>query len=107
MHDLATATGRRVSARGAPGSQEWQTGQLDCQWRPTEAIVLKVLACVLLMVRVACQRLEVDLELCFRLWRTRPAIEVVLEDPGEAKRQLTARIESLLVIGDEREYGGW
>ena len=60
--------------------------------------MLKLLACMLLMVRLACQRLEVDLELCFRLWQTRPTIEVVLENPREGSRRLAARIESLLAL---------
>ncbi|MDP6777284.1 MAG: hypothetical protein QGI83_11025 [Candidatus Latescibacteria bacterium] len=58
--------------------------------------MLKLVACALLMVRMACQRLEIDLELCFQLWRSRPVIEVVLEDPEGGRRQLEARIESLL-----------
>ena len=67
--------------------------------------MLKALACALLMARVACQRLEVDLELCFRLWRSRPVIEVVLENPDEGRRLLAARIESLLAMEEQIEDG--
>jgi hypothetical protein len=60
--------------------------------------VLKVVASALLMVRMACQRLEIDLERCFQLWRTRPVIEIVLERPADGRRQMEARIESILAL---------
>ncbi len=58
--------------------------------------MIKILASACLMARLACQRLDVDWELCLRLWRSRPVIEVILEHPGE--KPLMERLDEVLLF---------
>ena len=57
--------------------------------------MLRVFAGAILMARLACQRLEVDWELCLALWRAQPAIEIVLESPGARKGRLLERLDEV------------
>ena len=58
--------------------------------------MIKILVSAILMARLACQRLDVDWELCLRLWRSQPVIEVVLEYPGE--KPLVEQLDEVLLF---------
>ena len=47
------------------------------------------------MARLACQRLDVNWELCMHLWLNRPVIEVVLEDPAVRRSVLIQRANEM------------
>ena len=57
--------------------------------------MVRILAGAFLMARLACRRLEIDWSLCLTSWRSRPVIEVVLEDAPARKRQLIARLDAM------------
>ena len=56
--------------------------------------MIKILASTFLMIKLVCQRLDVDWELALALWRNRPAIEIVQEDPAARRQALHARIDA-------------
>lgn len=58
--------------------------------------MIKILVSAFLMARLACQQLDVDWELCLRLWRSQPVIEVVLEHPGA--KPLVERLDEVLLV---------
>jgi len=55
----------------------------------------RLLAAALLMARLACQRLEINWELCLHLWLNRPVIEVVLESPVVRRKVLLRRVNEM------------
>ncbi len=57
--------------------------------------MIRYLAGAFLMTRLACQRLEVSWDLCLQIWLTRPAIEIVLEDPSARRRELVRHINEV------------
>jgi hypothetical protein len=57
--------------------------------------LIRLLAGAILMARLACQRLDVNWELCLHLWLHRPVIEVVLEDPRARREALVQRADAM------------
>ncbi len=57
--------------------------------------MIRLVAGAYLMARLACRMLEVDWELCLALWRARPVIEVILEDPASRRQSLIERINTV------------
>jgi len=57
--------------------------------------MLRVLAGAALMARLACQRLEVNWEICLAAWRALPAIEVVVECPADRRARLQVRLDEV------------
>ena len=55
-------------------------------------VALKILTPVFLMARLAFRSLDVDWDLCLRLWRSRPVIEAILEDPVSRRDGLIQRL---------------
>lgn len=55
----------------------------------------KFLIGTFLMIRLACRQLEIDWALCLELWKNRPVIEVVHEDPAIRKQRLYKRIDTV------------
>jgi hypothetical protein len=66
-------------------------------WQPAAGLrtLGRFLTTAALMARLACQRLDVNWELCMHLWLNRPVIEVVLEDPAARRRMLARRVNEM------------
>jgi len=57
--------------------------------------LVKFLAGAVLMARLACQRLEINWDLCLHLWLTRPVVEIVQEDPAARRRAIVRRLDAM------------
>lgn len=55
----------------------------------------KFLVGTFLTLRLTCQRLDIDWGLCLEVWKNRPVIEVVLQDPAAWRQRLYERIDAV------------
>ncbi len=53
---------------------------------------IKILTPMFLVARLALRSLDIDWALSLRLWQSRPAIEVILEDPDSRRDGLVQRL---------------
>ena len=56
---------------------------------------MQKLMALFLLLRMACLRLDVSVEQCFEIWRSRPAIVVVFQDRSQNRHALVGRINRM------------
>ena len=61
----------------------------------TQGGCVQILMALFLLFRMACLRLDVSVEQCLEIWRSRPAIVVVFEERSQNRHALVGRINQM------------